>query len=173
MDKKLLYQKAYRELENSTPLRYDCGLLCQNACCKGDDETGMYVFPGEEVMLRSEGAGPEIRPSGFVTASGAGIGLALCRGHCKRSERPLSCRIFPLTPYISAGGRLKIIIDPRAVPLCPIAGNSGIKEMNPFFVRRVERVLRLLVQDSDIREFTEWLSVLIDDFAVLFRKKPG
>ena len=46
------YRYAYSLLEEVTPLPADCGQLCGAACCKGDDETGMYLFPGERVMYR-------------------------------------------------------------------------------------------------------------------------
>ena len=41
-------KKVYKILDNVTPLREDCGKLCSGECCKGDDDTGMLLFPGEE-----------------------------------------------------------------------------------------------------------------------------
>ena len=42
---------AARELlENLTPLKTDCGRLCQAACCQGDENTGMLLFPEEETL---------------------------------------------------------------------------------------------------------------------------
>ncbi len=40
--------KAYELLENCTPLKFDCGALCGGKCCKGGDNDGMILFPGEE-----------------------------------------------------------------------------------------------------------------------------
>ena len=37
-------------LETLTPLKTDCGRLCQGACCQGDEQTGMLLFPGEEAF---------------------------------------------------------------------------------------------------------------------------
>ena len=34
-----------------TPLSADCGLVCGKACCKGDKETGMLLFPGEDTAF--------------------------------------------------------------------------------------------------------------------------
>lgn len=35
-NKTYLIKKAYELLERVTPLRYDCGKLCDGLCCKGD-----------------------------------------------------------------------------------------------------------------------------------------
>ena len=63
-DKIYLIKKAYELLDRVTPLTYDCGKLCGGRCCKGDGNTGMWLFPYEEEILkdidsfetRSEGA---------------------------------------------------------------------------------------------------------------------
>ena len=47
-----VYSAAYSLIDEATPLRHkDCGALCDGACCKGDDETGMYLYPFEEAMF--------------------------------------------------------------------------------------------------------------------------
>lgn len=81
-----IYQKAFRLLRYATPLRTDCGVLCGARCCKGDDETGMLLFPGEPTALR--------------VIETEGRRLAVCGGVCDRNERPLSCRIFPFFPFV-------------------------------------------------------------------------
>ena len=45
MNKKILYKKAYRILENSTPLKFDCGTLCDKKCCSGDDKFRYASLP--------------------------------------------------------------------------------------------------------------------------------
>ena len=69
-----------------TPLRSDCGQLCGAACCQADEDGqgGMYLFPGEEALLHGE-------DSDFAP-------IYTCDGTCARENRPLACRIFPLTP---------------------------------------------------------------------------
>ena len=46
-----IYKSIYRYWDDTTPLYGDCGKLCGKACCESDetdeDETGMYLFPGE------------------------------------------------------------------------------------------------------------------------------
>lgn len=46
-----LYKKAKNIMQDKTPLKKDCGQLCGKACCKGDTETGMLLFPFEENSL--------------------------------------------------------------------------------------------------------------------------
>ena len=78
--KQRLYKKVKRIIGDKTPLKKDCGLLCGGACCKGDENTGMLLFPGEETTLN--------------IIEKDGVRLAVCEGKCKREERPLSCMIF-------------------------------------------------------------------------------
>jgi hypothetical protein len=96
-----LYSKAYRILDQATPLATDCGLLCNKACCDGgEDDLGMYLFPGEELIL-SDLSYFRILPTDIQLENGSHILLANCDGKCDRRFRPLACRIFPLTPYLT------------------------------------------------------------------------
>lgn len=49
-----LYAEAGRIIGDKTPLKKDCGQICDGACCKGDDDTGMLLFPFEESVLHVE-----------------------------------------------------------------------------------------------------------------------
>ncbi len=51
MSFKALQEKAFDILGELTPLKADCGRLCGGACCKGDAQTGMRLFPFEETSL--------------------------------------------------------------------------------------------------------------------------
>ena len=42
---------ARAALSDLTPLLTDCGRLCGFACCKGDEQTSMLLFPGEEALF--------------------------------------------------------------------------------------------------------------------------
>ena len=173
MNKKILYKKAYRILNTSTPLNYDCGFLCNNKCCKGDDNKGMVLFPGEEIMYVNKPFNKSynkpfenksflaIEERNFCNSK---VLFATCREKCDRNLRPLSCRIFPLVPYINKDGFLRIINDPRARFLCPLlAGIEKIK-ISPFFKRNVRKVFQLLSQDCDIREFLIKLSGVLEEY---------
>lgn len=81
-----LYKKAKNIMEDKTPLKNDCGFLCNKACCKGDTETGMLLFPFEETTL--------------TVSEKDSVRLCVCEGSCKRESRPLSCMIFPFFPIL-------------------------------------------------------------------------
>jgi hypothetical protein len=161
MYKKLLYKKAYRLLERSTPLKFDCGLLCGSKCCSGDSDSGMCLFPGEEKMLEKCGGFLKIRNDRIKDTD---VLFAVCGGNCDRSFRPLACRIFPYAPYLDENGRLTVIEDPRAKYLCPLlAGLPGVR-IDRIFKRSVLKVFHLLVLDEEIRNFVSTLSNVLDEY---------
>lgn len=164
MDKIRLYKLAYRLLDSSTPLKTDCGSLCGKACCKGDEESGMHLFPGEESIYVDTPSFLSIKPTLINYTPADSVKLAVCRGSCDRSLRPLSCRIFPLVPYIDSNNVLSVMVDPRAELVCPIAGLADRKKVNQFFVRNVKRAFQILIKDKDIGEYIKWLSGYIDDY---------
>lgn len=139
MNKDRLYKKAKRIMGDRTPLKKDCGLICGGACCKGDDRTGMLLFPGECTDLA-------------VTEEG-GVRLAVCDGSCDREKRPLSCMIFPFFPYVSEEGRIKVIPDIRGYNVCPLVREYRDVRFDRAFLRRVKLVGRLLCEDEECKAF--------------------
>lgn len=134
-----LYKKANEIIGDKTPLKKDCGAVCEGACCKGDDNTGMLLFPFEKSTL--------------AVKEKDAVRLAVCEGNCKRSERPLSCRIFPFFPYVSAEGKIKVIPDIRGVNVCPLVRNFSDVRFDRGFLWKVKKVGRLLYADEVCREF--------------------
>ncbi len=137
--KKNIILRAKNIIEDYTPLSADCGLLCDKSCCKGDNTTGMLLFPGEETSLE-------------VTEKG-GVRLSVCNGSCSRNERPLSCMIFPFFPYINEDGKIEAVTDTRGINICPMIANEDKIRFSRIFLRRVRRVGRLLARDEKCREF--------------------
>lgn len=123
-----------------TPLRADCGQLCDGACCKGDENTGMRLFPGEESCLT-------------VKELPNGHRLAVCDGTCDRSKRPLACRIFPFFPTIDEKGKIFVEEDYRAKLVCPMIGHAEEISFDPRFFRAVKKVGKILAKDEKCREF--------------------
>jgi len=165
MDKKALYMEAYRMLDRSTPLAIDCGRLCGKACCQpGEEETGMYLFPGEEIMYEENPDWMEIKQVNGFAESSSKINLLICQGHCERSLRPLACRIFPLTPYLSSKDILQIKMDPRAKILCPLACHSSPNRLHHRFKKDVQAVFKLLMADKEIKAYIEGLSRILDEY---------
>ena len=150
-----LYKKAKRIIGDKTPLRKDCGLLCSHACCKGDESTGMLLFPKEKTTL-------DVR-------EGEGVRLAVCDGKCDRSQRPLSCMIFPFFPYITESGRVKVIPDIRGFNVCPIVRNSTDVRIDRGFLMRVKKVGRLLKEDGECYRFLYETSREIDMLLDLYK----
>ena len=134
-----LYKRAKKIIGNKTPLYKDCGFLCGKACCRGDENTGMLLFPFEKTSL--------------TVKEKNGIRLAVCEGSCDRGERPLACMLFPFFPYITQDGRVRAVPDIRGRNICPIARNAKNIRMDRGFLIRVKKVGRLLCSDEKCRAF--------------------
>lgn len=164
---KNFYNNIYSILSNHTPLRGDCGRACNKACCEGDkDGDGMYLFPGEEELYSPVPQWAAISETDFEYKEGCFVPLFSCDGVCDRSMRPLSCRIFPLTPYISASGALSVIVDPRANGMCPLSA-LYVSDFEPEFVSAVEKVGEELFKNSETKEFLYAFSRLLDDISFI------
>lgn len=137
------FSAVFAVLGEETPLREDCGQVCGAACCRGasDGEQGMLLFPGEPVP-----------PFGRVL-NAAGGRLFVCEESCRRKQRPLACRLFPLFPALDKDGRVRAIYDPRAFRLCPLLREREHIRLERTFVRAVRRSGRLLAADSHCRAF--------------------
>lgn len=162
MDAKKLYKYLYKLLYNATPIGVDCGQLCGGACCKGDGETGMYLFPFEECMYDGTEDWLEIYDSDFIF-EGKSVKIAICDGTCDRKKRPLSCRIFPLFKHY---GELKN--DLRAVHICPLAaGNITLGEYDKTFVKNTKKVFNILSKFKITKKYIEETQKIIDEFDIL------
>ena len=149
---------AARELLSTlTPLKTDCGRLCAGACCQGDGETGMLLFPGEEERYE--------HMEGWKVLSGAAGNVVVCPGRCNRNERPLSCRIFPLLPVVRKG-EIRAAMDQRASAVCPLAG-YGVKGLSEAFREGVREAGRLLMESEETRQTLEEMTRRQDELKAL------
>lgn len=142
---------AYHLLQDITPLKYNCGTLCDSLCCKNNGENGetlgMWLLPYErEVLSRCE-------DYTFAKAED-GTETVFCTGKCDRSKRPFACRIYPYYAHLCkmADGRIKITIkiDPRARLSCPIANRNSYLRASVYFKARVKMAIRSLMKDEKI-----------------------
>ena len=156
-DYRKMYEKIFKLLGDLTPLKADCGLLCEGACCKGDENTGMRLFPHEESVLR-------------VIETGDGIRLAVCDGNCDRSKRPLACRIFPFFPTIDEDGEIFVEEDTRAANVCPMIGHGDEILFDRKFLKAVKKVGELLATDEECRAFLEQVTEEIDMYREFHKK---
>lgn len=137
---------AARELLNHlTPLKTDCGRLCQGACCQGDEATGMLLFPGEEALYENC-AFARVVPTGF-SLGGTPAQLLVCDGRCDRKNRPLACRLFPLFLKFREDQTPVLRMDARARAVCPLT-DYGMKALDPEFRQAARRAYDLLLEDE-------------------------
>lgn len=153
-----MYAKFNKILGDLTPLKADCGRLCGGACCKGDGNTGMLLFPFEETPLD-------------VRDLPGGGRLAVCDGTCDRTRRPLSCRIFPFFPTVDEKGKIFVEPDLRAQRLCPLLQHSEAIAFDPRFFRAVKKVGKILAKDEACRAFLMQVTEEIDLYGAFLGEK--
>ncbi len=166
-----LILKAYSLLCDVTPLKYDCGALCDSLCCKNngkDGETlGMWLLPYERETLK------DCKYYTFGKADD-GTETVFCSGRCDRKMRPFACRIYPYYAHLSKleNGRIKISvkIDPRARLSCPIAARESYLRPSIRFLAYVKMAIRTLLKDKEIsRELFE-ISDFLSEIEEMQRK---
>ena len=171
MNAAYVYLQLYKLFDNVTPLKHDCGLLCNRACCEGDD-CGMYLFPGEKKVYELLNCSwADIEMSEFEYEHDGKVKktpILFCGSNCDRYQRPLACRIFPLTPYLR-DGKLEIIVDPRAKSVCPLSYSDDINEFEPDFIKNVEKVFRVLLTNREFYSFMKAYSEYIDEYLKFFK----
>ncbi len=154
-NKSLLIIKAYDLLDRTTPLSTDCGRLCGGICCKGDSNTGMFLFPGEEELIK------DIDEFNILDCEGNfGYKMVVCNGECDRKTRPLACRIYPYFPVIGENG-FSVRADIRGISSCPLL-SENIK-VNYAFIRQIRKVARLLSRDDEIKEYIINMNSMLDE----------
>ena len=167
MNTAYVYLQLYRLFDDITPVAADCGMLCKKACCKGDDG-GMFLFPGErEVFKLLDPDWIRIEKTDFnYTYDGKkyNVPIAFCSGHCDRYQRPLACRIFPLTPYLNSDGKIEIITDPRGKSICPLAKAFLLEDFDAAFVKNIKRAFTLLAKNKQFYDFLKEYSSYLDEF---------
>lgn len=147
--------RARALLETLTPLKTDCGRVCGGACCEGSAEEGMLLFPGEAALY--EGSSRyALRPLDKALG-GTPLTLFVCDGTCRREERPLACRLFPLIARFDVQGKPVMRIDPRARAVCPLC-SSGVAGLSRDFVSAAQQACDLLMEDSACAAFLRALS---------------
>lgn len=134
MTQEHIYGKIKKMFKNSTPLKCDCGVLCDRACCKGDSTTGMILFPNER--------------TNFNVIETNGYKLVVCNGKCNRNERPISCMLFPFMPII-IDNKTKITIDYRGFSICPLVRNYQNVRFSKPFILKVKIAGKLLTKNRE------------------------
>lgn len=171
MNAAYVYLQLYRLFDNVTPIKGDCGKLCRKACCSGDD-AGMYLFPGEKKvyeLLNPKWAKIELSEFTYsFNGKTKKVPIIFCDGKCDRFQRPLACRIFPLTPYLK-DGKLEIIIDPRAKSVCPLTVDTKISDFDADFIKNIKKVFGVLMTNKEFYTFMQTYSEYIEEYFKFFK----
>ena len=149
--------KAYEYMADVTPLRNDCGKLCDSKCCMGSNDDGMILFPGEEKYF--------VDKEGFSVyfEERYGYNAVRCNGRCNRKERPLACRIFPYFVYLKRdNSKPSVLPDLRAMDFCPLLTKSV--KTDKKFLRALRITALKLCEDSEMSDFLRNMTEIISDF---------
>ncbi len=160
MKKEKIIESCYSQLRKVTPLDFDCGKICNGKCCQGDENTGMIIFPGEEILIDKNMK---------IFKNEDGDMVAVCNGSCDRNKRPLACRIYPLFPLlVETEGKdtVKVIFDCRAD--CPII--AGKYEITRKFEKAVRRVGKYLLLNEETKAYYRELSQVQTDYLEFVKK---
>jgi len=139
-DYKKMYDKIFKIMGDLTPLKADCGKLCDCACCKGDENVGMRLFPFEQSQLP-------------VKELENGVRLVVCNGKCNRQNRPLACRVFPFFPTVDDKGNVYVEADFRGERLCPMITHSDEIIFDKGFFKALKKAGKILAKDDACLEF--------------------
>ncbi len=152
----IIINKAYSILDRETPLRSDCGRMCNSKCCKGSDDDGMLLFPGEEELFRSREDFTVFYDERYNSY------CVSCHGVCDRNIRPLSCRIFPYMIYLNDDLKPAIAPDIRAIEFCPVL-KSEIK-LDKKFLRALRICASYLCKYPEYSAFISEITAKLTDF---------
>lgn len=154
MDKELIL-RVYEAFGDKTPQTYDCGSLCNAACChcETDVQGGVDLLPGEEEIVKGVDWA-EIIHDDMMDAP-----MIMCKAFCDREKRPFLCRIFPLCPVMGKSGKWSVKMDARARALCPLSG-SGLNGLDPDFVKAAVKAVRIIAEDKEGEAFLQkWADI--------------
>lgn len=154
------YLEIYQILNQATPLKEDCGKICDKLCCKQDNENlGMYLLPGEETMFdRSKEwlVWEEHNPTDydFPASWTEKVFFIRCLRDCPREKRPIQCRTFPLAPHLTKEGTLTLIRETLPLPYqCPLIEKRISLEKD--FILAVYQAWSRLIQDYRIYDLVK------------------
>ncbi|MGI6748738.1 MAG: hypothetical protein ACOX4V_10995 [Anaerovoracaceae bacterium] len=151
-----------------SPLPSDCGDLCSAACCNcGGDaideegldfEMGIYLLPGEEKLFSKKETWLKWNVENaedyeFPDSWKGKVYFVRCKTppHCPREMRPLQCRFYPLAPYLTESGDLRLILSPVELPYrCPLIDDKI--PLQRSFIKATYTVWKRLIKDPLIRD---------------------
>ncbi|MBR0138190.1 MAG: hypothetical protein IJM15_07255 [Erysipelotrichaceae bacterium] len=169
------YQKVYEIFSRTTPMKTDCGQLCNAACCQIEqygENMGLYLLPGEEAMHDQNDGWlswelEDRDKNGLPKSWPEKVWFVRCHGplRCKRNLRPIQCRSFPCWPYLYENGELAIMIYDFELPYeCPLVDDSD--NINPAFYEMLYEGWSELLKDEQIKAMIYEDSRLTDEAGI-------
>ena len=154
------YEKIYELLDKATPVPFDCGKICGAACCQQNEELDMVIIlmPGEERMINRKEDWLHIteedrKDYDLPESWGDRVMIARCDGpeNCRRVERPIQCRIFPMMAVVDSDGEVEIVENDFALPyICPIIEEEA--EISEEFMAVAKDAFEELIKDQRVRD---------------------
>jgi len=150
-----LLLRAYEAIGEKTPMKTDCGALCNAACCGVDaDGQGGVCLLGPEAEALKEIDWGRIEHVAHMDAP-----MLMCTAMCERNLRPFLCRIFPLCPVIGKSGKWTVRMDARARAVCPLS-SAGLNGLDPEFVRGCAKAVRIIAENPEGEAFlARWAEI--------------
>lgn len=155
------FQEIYDMLNRVDHVPYDCGVLCQKACCqRWDEDLGIYLLPNEDLLLREEKGWltwerHRVRDYDFPPTWQGQAYFIKCNSRCPREKRPMQCRTFPLAPHLADNGELWLIWETLQLPYsCPLLERK--EALNKEFVRTLYRAWQILLSDPLIEDLVSY-----------------
>lgn len=166
-----IYTRVYAMTGDITVTFFDCGTLCAKRCCRTfacagasaeDQDYGMELYPGEELILAGEIksrrwldwrflSGREYHLPSFWGPD-EGVYFVGCKIPCPRDKRPLRCRLFPYKPVLRPNGKVVLVLEQGAPNYCPLTGD----DLDPRARNKLEKAMQLLITVPKVRELLWW-----------------
>lgn len=166
-----IYERIYDMTSALTVTSFDCGKLCAKYCCRTfaradavpeEQDYGMELYPGEELILAEELATRHWLDWRFLNSKeynlpvswGAATGVYFvgCKEPCPRERRPLQCRLFPYRPVLKPSGKIVLLLEKGAPNYCPLTE----AELDPHARCKLEQAVQLLSTIPKARELLWW-----------------
>lgn len=166
-----IYKRIYAMTNSLTVTTFDCGILCAKRCCRTfaraeagpeEEDCGMELYPGEELILSEELATRQWLDWRFLNRdeydlplswdATDGVYFVGCKEPCPRERRPLQCRLFPYKPVLRPSGKVVLVLEKGAPNYCPLTE----KELDPQTRYKLEEAVQLLGAIPKVRELLWW-----------------
>lgn len=189
------YRAIYRLLDRVSPVSFDCGTLCNAACCSLEDmdpyydmteeeieageleaDMGMIMLPGEDKIHDKNDGWLEWTSDStdvldYPESWNGMVHFAKCQGHyhCNRKMRPIQCRTFPVAPHLDENGVLHLILDDLELPYtCPLQDAGEELVLEERFLRATYTAWKRLVTDPLIYDLVAADSSERDEEELIF-----